>query len=384
MPNWLLPDYIADILPSQSRKFEELRRRLLDNFKSYGYELIIPPVLEYTESLMPVPDRDLDVSMFKMVDQLSGRTIGLRPDMTIQAARIDAHLLNRKTITKLCYADKVFHTKPMSLRTNREPFQVGAEVYGYSGVEADLEIQSLAISSLKKIGFNDISLNLSHAGILPNILKNDPLAFKYKSKIIDLLKLKKISDLKLLCSNFSNSVQMAILSLNELYGGIEVIEKAKDLLPKDEKITTALNDLLFLAKSQYDLEVSFDLADFSSYQYESGTTFAIFLSGYPNTIGRGGRYDHVGDAFGRARPATGFSMDLRELIYLLPNGKIPSAILAPWGTQERLIKFISELRIKGEIVVQQFPGQILSNQDFNFDREIIEKNGKYVLQTISK
>lgn len=382
MPNWLLPENVADVLPSEARKTEEVRRAMLDQFRSYGYELVAPPLLEYVESLMPVQDQDLDLRMFKLVDQLSGRTMGIRADMTIQVARIDAHLLNRPGVVRLCYAGALLHTRPSGFHSTREPLQVGAEIYGHAGLEADVEIQALALASLKLAGLSELTLDLSHAGVLDAVIEDDPRAKSERSTLIGLLRSKDMPALRQWVKRYGSSVRDAILTLAALRGGIGVLDTARHALPRKAAIDQALNALSQMAEAATGASINIDLADLSGYQYESGVTFAIYVPGLPNAVARGGRYDEVGEAFGRARPATGFSMDLREIVGLLPVTPPVPAISAPWRQDEALQTFIAQLRLQGEIVIQHFPGQSHDPQEFDCDREIVEQNGKLIIKPL--
>jgi ATP phosphoribosyltransferase regulatory subunit len=382
MPNWLLPENVADVLPSEARKTEELRRALLDNFRRYGYELVAPPMLEYIESLMPVADDELDLRMFKLVDQLSGRTMGVRADMTTQVARIDAHLLNRPSVARLCYAGTVLHTRPSGFHATREPLQIGAELYGHAGLEADIEIQALALASLKLAGLTDVTLDLSHAGILRAIIDGDPVAMRQSAELIALLRAKDLPGLQALAAGFSATVRDAVLALAALHGGVEVIAHARDVLPDQPAIRDALNALALLATSAAGVRINIDLADLSGYQYESGVVFALYVPGLPNAVARGGRYDQVGEAFGRARPATGFSMDLREIARLLPAAAPAPAIRAPWGLEPELQALIVSLRSQGEIVIQNLPGHEHDQQEFDCDREIVADQGKFIIKPL--
>ncbi|MCX7209265.1 MAG: ATP phosphoribosyltransferase regulatory subunit [Burkholderiales bacterium] len=382
MPNWLLPENIADVLPSEARKIEELRRVLLDNFRLFGYELVMPPMLEYLDSLVPVPDHEMDLRMFKLVDQLSGRSMGLRADMTIQVARIDAHLLNRASVTRLSYAGSVLHTRPSGLHATREPFQIGAEIYGHAGLEADAEIQTLALESLRLAGLTAVRIDLCHAGIVRCILRHDEKTRGLESEIVALLRAKDLPSLQQFTLQFSAETRAALLALPTLYGDISLLEHARRVLPQHKEITTALDDLASLAHQAGTYGVAIDLADLSGYQYESGATFSLYVTGLPNAVARGGRYDHVGEAFGRARPATGFSMDLRELARLTPVATPKSAIRAPWGREPDLLEMIQNLRHSGEIVIQSLPGNESDQQEFDCDRVIVSEQGKFIIKTM--
>ena len=382
MPNWLLPENVADVLPSEARKTEEVRRALLDHFRSYGYELVAPPLLEYLESLMPVQDQDLDLRMFKLVDQLSGRTMGVRADMTMQVARIDAHLLNRPGVVRLCYAGAVLHTRPSGFHSTREPLQVGAEIYGHAGLEADIEIQALALASLRLAGLSELTLDLSHAGILDAIIADDAQAQRERAPLIGLLRAKDLPALQTWVERYQSNTQAALLTLSSLQGGVEVLQEAGQRLPAKPAIKLALQELAQLADAAIGARINIDLADLSGYQYESGVTFAVYVPGLPNAVARGGRYDEVGEAFGRARPATGFSMDLREIVSLLPVTPPVSAISAPWRQDAKLLALIAQLRQQGEIVIQQLPGHAHDPQEFDCDRQIVEENGKLIIKPL--
>jgi ATP phosphoribosyltransferase regulatory subunit len=382
MPSWLLPENIADVLPSEARKIEDLRRAILDNFRLYGYELVMPPMLEYLDSLLPVGGHDMDLRMFKLVDQLSGRSLGLRADMTTQVARIDAHLLNRPSVTRLCYAGSVLHTRPSGLHATREPLQIGAEIYGHAGLEADAEIQELALASLALAGFTEVRLDLCHAGLLRGLIGADENAQEDEAALIALLRAKDLPALSVLVEDYAPAVRDALLALPGLYGDAATIARARTVLPKLAPVEKALAELEALIELAGDAEVTIDLADLSGYQYESGVMFALYVPGLPNAVARGGRYDHVGEAFGRARPATGFSMDLRELARLLPGAAPKAAIRAPWSRDPALRKCIADLRAAGEIVIQHLPGHEADQQEFEHDRAIVLENGNWILKTL--
>lgn len=382
MPNWLLPENIADVLPSEARKIEELRRAMLDNFRLYGYELVMPPMLEYLESLLAGAGQDTDLRTFKLVDQLSGRTMGLRADMTTQVARIDAHLLNRSSVTRLCYAGSVLHTRPFGLHATREPLQIGAEIYGHAGLEADAEIQELALASLALAGFSQVRMDLCHVGVLRAIIDNDAHAKENEAELYVLLRAKDMPGLQAITTGCQGPTRAALLALPNLYGDAEVIARARSVLPQLPGIAKALDELESLVKLAGSASVTIDLADLRGYQYESGAMFAIYVPGLPNAVARGGRYDHVGEAFGRARPATGFSMDLRELARLLPLAERKRSIRAPWGRDPMLHEKIVELRKVGEVVIQNLPGHENDQEEFDCDRAIVLENGNWILKKL--
>lgn len=382
MPNWLLPENIADVLPSEARKIEELRRVIIDNFRLYGYELVMPPMLEYLDSLLTGAAQDMNLRTFKLVDQLSGRTLGIRADMTTQVARIDAHLLNRDSVTRLCYAGSVLHTKPFGLHATREPIQIGAEIYGHAGLEADAEIQEVALASLALAGFPQVRLDLCHVGVLRAIIASDSKARKDEEELYALLRAKDIPALQAVTLSYDCVTRDALLALPGLYGDASVIAQARGLLPKLPGIAEALDELESLVMLAGGASVTIDLADFGGYQYESGPMFAIYVPGLPNAVARGGRYDHVGEAFGRARPATGFSMDLRELARLLPIAERKRSIRAPWGREPELRAQIVELRKAGEVVIQSLPGHENDQDEFECDRALVLENGNWILKKL--
>ncbi|MFN3791683.1 ATP phosphoribosyltransferase regulatory subunit [Massilia sp.] len=383
MPNWLLPENIADVLPSEARKIEDLRRKMLDTFRLYGYELVMPPLLEYVESLLAGAGQDTELRTFKVVDQLSGRLLGLRADMTTQVARIDAHLLNRETVTRLCYAGSVLHTRPSGLHATREPIQIGCEIYGHAGLEADAEIQELALGTLALAGFDNVRLDLCHVGILRAILAEDPAARRDETRLIAMLRAKDTPGLDGLTQDYLPTTRKALLALPHLYGDVEVLGQAKEELPALPGVTRALAELAALAAGAIGrADVAIDLADLRGYQYESGAMFALYVPGLPNAVARGGRYDHVGEAFGRARPATGFSLDLRELARLLPLAERKHSIRAPWGNAPELREKIADLRKAGEVVIQSMPGHDNVQDEFECDRVLVLENGNWILKNL--
>jgi ATP phosphoribosyltransferase regulatory subunit len=383
MPTWLLPENIADVLPSEARKIEELRRLMLDTFRTYGYELVMPPMLEYVESLLAGAGQDTDSKTFKLVDSISGRLLGLRADMTTQVARIDAHLLNRDSVTRLCYAGTVLHTRPSGLHATREQLQIGAEIYGHAGLEADAEIQELALATLALAGFEQPRLDLSHAGVLRAILAEDPLAKRDEQLLHGLLKSKDIPGIDEASQHYAQATRAALMALPNLYGDVDVLARAKEVLPALPGIARALAELAALAACAIGrAQVAIDLADLRGYQYESGAMFALYVPGLPNAVARGGRYDHVGEAFGRARPATGFSLDLRELARLLPTAERKHSIRAPWGNAPELREKIAELRKAGEVVIQSMPGHENVQDEFECDRVLVLEQGNWILKNL--
>lgn len=382
MPAWLLPENIADVLPSEARKIEDLRRAMLDRFRLYGYELVMPPMLEYLESLLTGAGRDMDLRLFKLVDQLSGRTMGVRADMTTQVARIDAHLLNRDSVTRLCYAGSVLHTRPSGLYATREPFQLGAEIYGHAGLEADAEIQALALESLALAGISQVRLDLCHVGVLRAIIAGDSQAQHEDARLYDLLAAKDMPGLRELTRSFNVVTREALLVLPMLYGDVATLARARTALGHITGVDHALDELEHLIGQAGAADVTVDLSDMRGYHYHSGVMFAAYVPGLPNALARGGRYDEVGEAFGRARPATGFSMDLRELARLMPGAARRPAVRAPWSTDAALRTKIAELRGEGETVIQTLPGHENDHDEFECDRALVNENGNWILKTL--
>ncbi len=309
---WVLPENIEDILPAEAARIEALRRAILDLFAAHGYELVIPPMLEYLDSLLTGTGRDLDLRTFKLVDQLSGRMMGVRADITPQVARIDAHLLNRKGVTRLCYCGSVLHTRPAGPAATREPMQIGAEIFGHAGVDSDLEIQRLLCKALRVAKVRGARVDIGHVAVFRAIVRMAKLAPELEASLFEALQRKDATELRVLTKPLAKSARDALLLLPELYGGPEVLKLARKRLPKIAAIRRALDTLEALADA-CDMPASFDLAELRGYHYHSGVVFDAYCSGVPGPIARGGRYDEVGKAFGRSRPATGFSIELREL-----------------------------------------------------------------------
>ena len=385
--NWLLPDYLADILPAQARRVEDLRRQLLDLFRTFGFETVSPPMLEYIESLLTGSGKDLSLKTFKLVDQLSGRTLGLRADMTPQITRIDAHLLNRPGVTRLCYCGPVLHARPAGLVSSREQLQIGAEIYGYAGIEADMEIIRLAMQSLKLAGVTDGRLVLSHDGLVQAIIDSDAQALARADEVVALLRdkdLPGLSDLRHGPQAIAEPVVQALELLPRLYGGSEVLDRAHSLTAF-AGVASALESLRTLVAKLADETVSLDLSDVGAYGYHSGVTFSMYAPGWHDALVRGGRYDNVSQAFGRARAATGFSMDLIRLARSVGQAQPTSAILAPAEAagDKGLSQMVAQLRAEGEIVVQLLPGEAARHDEFVFDRQLISRDDQWVVHPIS-
>ena len=309
---WLLPEFIEDILPAEAKRIEALRRRILDLFFEKNYELVMPPLLEYVDSLLTGTGHDLELRTFKVVDQLSGRMMGLRADITPQVARIDAHLLNRKGVTRLCYCGSVLHTRPLAPGATREPLQIGAEMYGAAGVEADAEMLELLCRALELAGVRQARIDIGHVAVFRAIAHGASVAGELEAGLFEALQRKDLPALKELSKKLPAKTRDALLLLPSLYGNAEVLDEAEKKLPSLPEVKKALATLRKLAQA-CKFPASFDLAELRGYHYHSGVVFDAYCDGVTGAVARGGRYDEVGKAFGRARPATGFSIDLRSL-----------------------------------------------------------------------
>ena len=381
---WLLPEHIADVLPAQARHIEELRRGLLDVARSFGCELVMPPLMEHIESLLSGTGRDLDLKTFKLVDQLSGRTLGVRADATPQVARLDAHLLNRAGVTRLCYCGPVLHTRPSGMQGTREPLQFGAEIYGHAGLEADLEVQDLALDCLRGAGLDGLTLDLADARIVRALLAG--VAPERRGEIQAALAGKDVAGLNELCAGLDEASRRALLALPALYGDESVIARAGELLPPHEPVRAALADLATLARharqAHPEVQVGFDLADVGGASYYSGARFAIYAKGCSDSIARGGRYDEVGAIFGRNRPAVGFSLDLKELAECVAGRGGRPAVRAPWSEDAALRAAVRRLREQGETVVCILPGHEHEGQEFECDRELVAVGGQWAVRAL--
>ena len=372
-PAWLLPEYLEDILPPYARQAEALRRSLLDLFDRCGYDLVCPPLVEYLGSLLTGAARDLDLKTFKVVDGLSGRMMGVRADMTPQVARIDAHLINHEGATRLCYAGPVLRTKPAGL-ARREPFQVGAELFGYAGIEADLEIQELLITALHVAGVPGARLSLGHVGLFRALAVGASLTEMRSAALFSALRGKDVPEVAALSDDLAPVWRDAFRQLPGLYGDAAALEQARAVLPQQLAITQALDDLtqlLAAGNAIGHVSISVDLSDLRGDGYHNGATFAAYAGGQASAVALGGRYDGAGSVFGRSRAATGFSLDLRQILDCLPEPAERGGILAPATQDAALRTKVAELRAAGERVVFQLPGQ---------DANLLEQGCDRVLQ----
>ena len=382
MSAWVLPDHIADVLPSEARHIEELRRELLDTARAYGYELVMPPLLEHLESLLTGTGEALDLQTFKLVDQLSGRMMGLRADTTPQVARIDAHLLNRQGVTRLCYCGPVLHTRPDRPHATREPLQFGAEIYGHSGLEADVEALLLALDCLKASRVGELTVDMADARIVRSLLDGVTLETRTLAALHAALAAKDRSTLVQLTREFPAAAREGLLALLSLYGDDKVLAEAARILPATAALQQALGQLQAVAERIAGVRVSFDLADLRGYAYYSGVRFAIYTPGASDALVRGGRYDEVGAVFGRSRPAVGFSLDIKELVGVVAKRPLKAAIRAPWGESEGLLTAIAALRQGGETVVCILPGHDSELGEFACDRELVSSGGAWAIRAL--
>jgi len=389
MNRWLLPDAISDLLPAQARVLEEMRRAILDCYRRCGYEMVVPPLVEYLDSLLIGSGGDLELKTFKLVDQLSGRSLGVRADITPQVARIDAHMLHARQVTRLCYCASVLRTRPNGLESSREPIQIGAEIYGHAGLEADIEAIDLLLQSLDIAGISGsdrVRLDLCDLGLVRLLLADLPDL--QEEEVFALLQGRDLPTLRQLLEPCAQRpAAMALLELTQCFGPARpVLARARqafaawplalEILAQLERVVTSPR----VAQHADTVEIALDLADVRGFRYHTGLCFAVYAERHAQAVGRGGRYDGVGAVFGRARAATGFSLDLRELVELRESGRLstPTRIIAaPWSDDPALAALIGELRRSGEIVLQLLPGQTDHGQDQQVDRMIEWREGRW-------
>jgi len=388
---WLLPENLSDALPEEARTVERLRRELLDLYASYGYELVIPPLLEHLESLLTGTGHDLDLTTLKLVDQLSGRTLGLRADTTPQVARIDSHILNRSGIARLCYAGSTLRARPAHPLASREPLQIGAEIYGAADFAADREILELAVRSARLIvrpaaaapagaqAARLVQVDLGHTGVVRALLGDVLTGDSGADAVLAALTGKDPAALLTACSGYAPRTRQALLALLSLNGGLDVLRDAQRELPASAALDAALAQLAMLADGCPADAVSIDLADLHGFRYHTGITFAVYVPGLSGPLLRGGRYDDIGRAFGRARPATGFSLlDLREAAHLAAVGPV-HAIRAPHAGPDGLEAAVTRLREHGEVVVRAGPGAE-PGVALTIDRELTFESGAWTVR----
>ncbi len=377
---WLLPEGIEEALPDQARQLETLRRRSLDLFTSWGYDLVMPPFIEYLESLLTGTGNDLDLQTFKLTDQMTGRMMGIRADMTPQVARIDAHHLKTVAPNRLCYNGTVLHTRPSGFAASRSLLQVGAELFGHPGIESDVEVLHLMIETLRQAGVTDIYLDLGHVGVYRGLVGQAGLNAEQEASLFDALQRKAKPEITELLNTWALDKVLAgmLTALTDLNGDETVLTDAHGILKKaNHSVHHALDNLQQIASLLQqrvpELRLHFDLAELRGYHYHTGAVFAAYVPGRGQAIAQGGRYDGIGQAFGQARPATGFSTDLRTLAMLTQQTfDIKPAIMAPANGEAGLFAAIDKLRTAGERVLLELPGQQGEAQALGCDRQLVK------------
>lgn len=386
--SWILPEGIEEILPPRAEQMDRLCREIIDLYTTWGYQLVIPPMIEYMDSLLTGTGKDLDLQIFKLTDQLSGRLMGVRADTTPQVARIDAHNLKREVPTRLCYLGTVLHTRPENTGGNRSPLQVGAELYGHKGIESDIEVLCLMIETIKKAGLENIHVDLGHVGIYNNLIRLAKLDEDSESELFDVLQRKAMPELSEMISTGTLPAEVgkmfkALITAN---GSIEDFKEAAALFENiSPEIKDCLSDLQsmveLVSKKMPEVTLNFDLSELRGYRYHTGIVFTAYVPGYGQGIAFGGRYDDIGSAFGRARPATGFSTDIKTLLGLNNNINIESrcGIYAPRSDEQDQEEAIINLRSQGEIVICELAGQDDSAEDMGCDRRLEFQAGQWTV-----
>lgn len=387
---WLLPEGIEELLPAQAARLEDLQRRLLDMYQSWGYELVIPPFIEYLDSLLTGTGNDLDLQTFKLTDQLTGRMMGIRADMTPQVARIDSHILKREAPTRLCYMGTVLHTRPKSHGGSRSPLQAGIELYGHAGLESDLEVLRLMIATLQVAGLEQVHLDLGHVGIFRGLARQAGLDESSEAKLFNALQRKAVPEIEELVSllQLDEKVGSMLCALAGLNGDISILNEAMAVLQQaGNEVQQALEQLRQIAatvEAHDGVSLHLDLAELRGYHYHTGVVFAAFVPGQGQAIAQGGRYDDIGKVFGRARPATGFSTDLRALLNLVPSAPVSEqGIFAPAVDDPLLDDMIARLRAEGKRVVQELPGQVGDAAAMECDRILVKQDGQWQVDLLS-
>ncbi len=384
---WLLPEGVEEILPPKAIELEHLCRTIIDLLSTWGYEFVIPPMIEYLESLLTGTGEDLDLKTFKLTDQLSGRLMGIRADMTPQVARIDAHLLKRDTPTRLCYLGSVLHTRPGKSGETRSPLQLGAELYGHAGVASDIEIVKLMLATLKHVGINQSYIDLGHIGVFRALSSESSLNIEQQAAVFEALQRKAKDELKSLYSewNVNDAASKALLDLIDLNGDVSVLVEAKKMfINVSSEVIKYISEVEALAdsiKELSDVAINIDLAELRGYHYHTGMVYTAFVEGKGEGIAFGGRYDDIGSAFGRARPATGFSLDVKSLLKFQANEKkVAQRIFAPASEDLSLQKKINELRDSGKVVVQELEGQQATASEMNCNQQLMLENDEWVIK----
>jgi len=383
---WLLPEGIEEILPDEARRLEQLRRRLLDLFGTWGYELVMPPLIEYLDALLTGTGHELDLQTFKLTDQLTGRLMGVRADMTPQTARIDAHYLKRECPVRLCYVGNVLRTRPDAFAGSRELLQLGAELFGHPGPESDIEVARLMLAALAAAGLRDLHLDLGHVGVFRALAAEARLPEELEGDLFEALQRKarsRIEALLALCDASAGTKAM-LAALVDLNGGTETLIRARELLkgaPPAVQVALINLERVADAVTTPGTPVYIDLAELRGYRYYTGVVFSAFVAGQGQAVAQGGRYDGIGRAFGRARAATGFSTDLRRLLRLVAADAAGlKGILAPHAGSKGLDEMVATLRAAGERVIARLPGDSSSVHALGCDRELVEQGGRWVVK----
>jgi ATP phosphoribosyltransferase regulatory subunit len=385
----MLPDGVDEVLPEQAQDVEYLRRQLLDLYHNWGYDLVIPPMVEFTESLLSGSGSDLDLMTFRITDQLSGRMMGIRADITPQTARMDAHSLRREGPSRLCYAGTVLHTRPRGPLESRTPISVGVELFGEATLAADIEVIELFLQTLKTCGVSAVHLDLGHVDIYRGLLAEASLDKALEAEFFELLQRKASAELARWVDRNIKDKKLAswLTRLPSLTGGVEVLAAAKSALAgAPASVLEAVEQLGKIVNALTDADVSIylDLGEMPGYHYHTGVVFAAYVQGYGKALGNGGRYDHVGEAFGRARPATGFAFDLKSLVSQGRRHRDQvGGIFAVASDDPEMHKQVALLRSQGNRVVQGFAGQAVDLKELNCDRQLVEQNGQYLIKKLS-
>jgi len=384
---WLLPQGIEEALPVEARRFESLRRKLLDMYSSWGYRLVMPPMIEFLDSLLTGTGHDLDLQTFKLIDQLTGQSMGLRADMTPQVARIDAHQMKNHAPNRLCYMGTVLHTMPDGFGSSRSPFQAGAELYGHDGIESDVEILCLMAETLNASGIETLSIDVGHVGIYRGLTQQAGFNEVQESALFEMMQRKAIPEIQafLAQQRIDKKHSDMLNALPVLHGGENCLVRAKQVFSDANRSVKEAIDYLQQVVIKFkqrvtDIDVHFDLSELRGYHYHTGMLFAAYTPGEGQEIARGGRYDEIGKVFGRARPATGFSTDLKTLLNLSStslSGAEGNAILAPADEDAALWACIKALREQGETVIQCLPGQKGSAEDMGCSRQLKNVAGQW-------
>jgi len=385
---WLLPEGIEEILPDEARRLEQLRRRLLDQFDAWGYEQVMPPLIEYLDALLTGTGRDLDLQTFKLTDQLTGRLMGVRADMTPQAARIDAHYLKRETPVRLCYVGSVLRTRPDAFAGSRELLQIGAELFGHPGPDSDIEIAALMLATLEAAGLRDLHVDLGHVGVFRGLTADAGLPESLENELFDALQRKARARVEslLATTTIKKPLRSMLLALLDLNGGRDTLVRARSSLQEAPRpVQEALVNLDTVAQAieRSGRPVYFDLAELRGYRYYTGVVFSVLAPGQGQAVARGGRYDGIGQAFGRSRAATGFSADLRRLLRLATGPAMTAAaIIAPDDNDPELDQAIARLRAQGERVIRRLPGSPATAIQLGGDRELIRQKGQWTVKPV--